>query len=134
MAVGHAGRVLLQPDKARIDPPILVKKARHFAAAGRLICPEIVVEAAVLLIDHYDMVDLFAQPLEVGRRRCRRPQRRPEARREKRGGPGRGDRFEKAATTLPENPHDFPWDDGRLPPKSAFRPLAVNCTSPDITI
>ena len=133
MAVGHAGRVLLQPNKPRIDPAIVVQKARHLAAARRLVCPEIVVEAAVLLIDHYDMVDLFAQPLEVGRRRCRRPQRRPEARREKRGGPGCGDRFEKATTTLPENPHGFPWGDGRLP-KSAFRPLAVNCTSRDITI
>jgi hypothetical protein len=91
MAVGHAGRVLLQPGKARIDLPVAVQKTRYRTAARRLVCPEIMVEAAVLLIDHDDVVDLFAQPLEVGSPRGRRPQRPAEARGQERRGPGRRD-------------------------------------------
>jgi hypothetical protein len=50
------------------------------------------VEGAVLLIDHDDVVDLFAQPLEVGRNRSRRPER-GEARGEECGSSSRRDGF-----------------------------------------
>jgi hypothetical protein len=109
MAVGYAGRVRLQPGKAQIDPPVIVQKARHGTPARRPVCPEIVVEAAVLLKDHDDVVDLFAQPLQVGRRRGRCPHRRPEASGEECYGSGRDDRFEKTTAALPEDRHHFRW-------------------------
>jgi hypothetical protein len=82
--------VLLSSGKARVEISLAVEQTGDRTAARRPVGPEIMVEAAVFLIDHDDMVDLFAQRRGIrrGRRRdC--PADRPrccERRAAERGG------------------------------------------------
>lgn len=62
---------LLQAVKASIDRAIAIEEALASPAAGRLIDAEKMIEAAALLIDHDDMVDIGTQPIKVRLRRGR---------------------------------------------------------------
>ena len=128
IAIGRAGRVLLQPGKAPVDPSLMVEQARHRGAAGRLVRPEIMIEAAVLLKDHDDMVDLVAQPLEVRPGRRRRPRWRGKARGQQRRATGRRRRFEKVAPALPEDRHHAPLSPRSPRPTGSSGPQAANIT------
>src|SRR5580700_10902917 len=75
------------------------------------------IEAAIFLKDHDDMVDLVAQALEVGAAGRLSPCPGGEARGQQGGGTGGPGRFQKAAAASPENGH------AARPGREAYRSL-----------